>query len=123
MITAWIGSIAFMLIAVLYVLLVLGLPYGEFAMGGKYLVLPRQMRIACGVSVIIQVIAILYVWQAGRVLQIGLPYDKLICYLFAAYLLLNTLMNAFSKSPKERWVMTPLSFITAVCFALTAIHA
>ncbi|WP_261808118.1 hypothetical protein [Paenibacillus sp. N3.4] len=71
MITAWIGSLTFLAVAVLYVLLALGLPYGDLAMGGKYKVLPKQMRVACAISVVIQLIAILFILQAGNVISIG----------------------------------------------------
>ncbi|ASF41260.1 hypothetical protein CEH05_19660 [Halobacillus halophilus] len=125
MITAWIGSITFLAIAVLYVLLALGLPYGEFAMGGKYKILPKQMRVACAISVLIQLAAILFLLQAGHVLSIDLiaPIARGVCYFFAFYLFLNTVMNLFSKSNKEKLVMTPLSLTTAICFLMTALNS
>jgi hypothetical protein len=55
------------------------------------------------------------------VISIGLPFDRGVCYFFAAYLILNTVMNILSKSKKERLVMTPLSLVTAICFGFTAI--
>lgn len=124
MITAWIGSAAFFGVAVLYLLLAMGLPYGDLAMGGKYKTMPKQMRVACAVSVAIQLVAILFVLQAGDVISI----DSLeaiasgVCYFFAAYLFINTLMNVMSKSKKEKMIMTPLSLVTAICFLLTAMN-
>jgi hypothetical protein len=122
MITAWIGSIVFFIATILYVLLALGLPYGEFAMGGKYKVMPNKMRIVCVISIIVQLMAILVLLEKGTVLSIGLPQGltKGTCIFFAIYLSLNTLMNAVSKSKKERLAMTPLSLVTAVCFWITA---
>ncbi|MGQ4668494.1 hypothetical protein ACUIJN_22205 [Metabacillus halosaccharovorans] len=124
MITAWIGSISFLIVAILYILLALGLPYGDFAMGGKYKVMPKQMRIACIISVLIQLIAIIFILQVGHVISISLltPIAKGVCYFFSCYLFLNTVMNVFSKSRKEKLVMTPLSFITAICFLITALN-
>ncbi|MBX0358509.1 hypothetical protein [Halobacillus sp. Nhm2S1] len=122
MITAWIGSITLLGVAILYGLLALGMPYGEFAMGGKYQTLPKKMRLACVLSLLIQLAAILFLLQMGNVLSIVFlaPMAKEVCYFFALYLFLNTVLNAFSKSRKETFVMTPLSFIAAVCFLLTA---
>lgn len=124
MISAWLGSIAFLFVTILYVLLALGLPYGEFAMGGKYRIMPLHMRVACVISVIIQVIAILVVLQTGNVIYIGLPQSivKGMCYFFAVYLTLNTFMNGLSRSKQEKTVMTPLSLVTAICFWITAIN-
>lgn len=122
MLSAWIGSITFAGAAILYISLSLGLPYGEFAMDGKYRIMPSQMRIACAISVVIQSIAILYLLQAGKVISIGLPFDRGIYYFFSVYLIFNTIMNLLSKSKKERLVMTPLSLVTAICYGLTAIN-
>lgn len=124
MATAWIGSITFFLVAILYILLAFGLPFGELAMGGKYKVMPKKMRAACAISVFIQIVAILILLETGNVISIGLSQGlaKGLCYFFAIYLLLNTLMNLLSKSKKEKLIMTPLSFITAICFALTALN-
>ncbi len=124
MTTAWIGAITLFAAAVLYILLALGLPYGELAMGGKHKTMPRNMRIVCGVSVVVQLGAAMVLLEAGGVNIAGLPVGiaKGICYFFAAYFSLNTIMNAFSKSKKERFIITPLSAITTICFFITAIN-
>jgi hypothetical protein len=123
MLVAVVGSVAFLIPVVLYVLLVLGLPYGEFAMGGKYKVMPIPMRFVCAVSIIVQFIAIVILLQTAEVIPFILPQGitRGLCYFFAAYLTLNTFMNLVSKSKKEKYIMTPLSAVTAVCFWITAI--
>lgn len=124
MITALIGSILFSFVIVLYVLLASGLPYGEYAMGGKYKILPGKERIISAISVIVQTFAVLVLLQAGGVMRFGLS-DKtanFLCYFFAVYLSLNVFMNLLSKSKKERLFMTPLSFAIAICFWLTALN-
>ena len=125
MIIALIGSMAFIFVAILYALLALGFPYGEFAMGGKYIVMPKRMRIVCGFSVCVQLFAIIILLQTASIIpslfSVGLT--KAICFFFAAYLTLNTFMNLLSNSRKEKWVMTPLAFLTAICFWITAIAA
>ncbi len=125
MLIALIGSMAFIFVAILYALLALGFPYGEFAMGGKYIVMPKRMRIVCGFSVCIQLFAIIILLQTASIIpslfSVGLT--KAICFFFAAYLTLNTFMNLLSNSRKEKWVMTPLALLTAICFWITAIAA
>ncbi|MCM3633938.1 MULTISPECIES: hypothetical protein [Paenibacillus] len=125
MIAAWIGSILFFAVAILYILLALGLPYGELAMGGKHKVMPKNMRFAIVISVFVQLFAILCILQAGHVISIEAiaSFAKGACYFFAFYLIINTAMNAISKSKKEKLVMTPLSFITAICFFITALYS
>lgn len=123
MIIPLIGSIVFFLASMLYVLLVLGLPYGEFAMGGKYKVMPRRMRIACAFSVIVQWFAILILLQTANIVPLMFPFriTKGICIFFAVYLTLNSILNGLSRSKKERYIVTPLSIITAICFWITGL--
>ena len=121
---AVLGALIFFCIAVLTILVALGFPLGEFTMGGQYKILPIKFRIMAIVSVVIQIFAIFIVLQAGGIipLMFSLGLTKSICFFFAAYLSLNTIMNLISKSKKERNVMTPLSFIGAACFWITAIQ-
>lgn len=123
-ITAWIGSLTFAAVSILYLLLAAGLPYGAYAMGGKHIVMPKQQRVACASSVLIQWFAVLCILQAGDIIEIEVIASIAIgaCFFFACYLLLNTIMNAFSKSRKEKLTMTPLSLLTAVCFLITALN-
>lgn len=46
---------------------------------------------------------------------------KIICIVMAVYLSLNMVMNLVSKSKKEKYIMTPLSFVAAICFWITAL--
>jgi len=93
-------------------------------MGGKHKIMPKEMRAACLISVCVQLMAVVFLLQAGNVISISLiaPVAKVVCYFFAFYLFVNTIMNALSKSKKEKAVMTPLSFIAAICFLITALH-
>jgi len=124
MIFSIIGSILFLIILGLYILLALGLPYGELAMGGKHKILPRMERIICIISVIIQAFAILILLHCGGVISVGFS-DKVasvLCYVFAGYLSLNVILNLLSKSKKEKRYMTPVSVVIAFCFWITALN-
>jgi len=46
---------------------------------------------------------------------------QIIGIIMAIYLSLNTVMNFSSKSKKEKYIMTPISLTTAVCFWITAL--
>ncbi len=123
--TAILGAALFSLAAILTLLVTFGLPLGEFTMGGKHKVIPKNMRIACVLSFITQLFAIVIILQTGGLLPLwfSLKVTTYICFFFAAYLSLNSVMNLFSRSIKERVVMTPLAVATAVCFWLTAFAA
>lgn len=116
------GAVVFGVIATMTVLVACGLPLGEFTMGGQHKILPKKLRFVAVISVAIQIFAMIIILQAGGFISLWLSFKvtKYICFFFAAYLSLNTVMNMISKSRKEKYVMTPLSLIAAICFWITA---
>lgn len=124
MIAAITGSILFGIMAIIYILLALGFPLGEFAMGGRHKVLPPKMRTLVAVSILIQILGILVLLQGGGVINAGFSPTvvKVLCYVFAVYLSLNTVMNLFSQSKKEKIIVTPMAAIVAVCYWVTALN-
>lgn len=117
-----VGAMIFGMMAVLTLFVTLGLPLGEFTMGGKHKVLPIQMRFASGSALIFQIIAILSVLYVGEIISLSIPFSlaRGVCIFFGFYLLLNTGMNLMSFSKKEKYVMTPLALIGSICFFATA---
>ena len=117
-----IGAVLFGIIATMTVLVACGLPLGEFTMGGQHKILPNKFRVAAVISFFIQIFAMIIILQAGGFIPLCFSsiITKYICFSFAAYLSLNTIMNMISKSRKEKYVMTPLSLIAGICFWITA---
>ncbi len=117
------GASLFIIIALMTILVACGLPLGEFTMGGQYQVLPKKLRFMAIISVVIQLFASITILQAGGFIDMWFSYQvtKYITMFFAIYLSLNTVMNFLSNSKKEKYVMTPTSFITAMCFWITAL--
>ena len=115
---------AFLLIiaALVEVLLILGSPLGEFTMGGQYRVLPPAYRAIAAISIVVQLAAAAIVLQCGGYMDMwfSASVSRVICLVLAGYFVLNAFMNCFSKSKKEKFVMTPLAIIEAICFAVTA---
>ena len=116
------GTVLFGVIAIMTVLVACGFPLGEFTMGGQHKILPKKFRVMAVISVAIQIFAMIIILQAGGFIPLWLSFKvtKYICFFFAAYLFLNTVMNMISKSRKEKYVMTSLSLITGICFWITA---
>ncbi|QJU05184.1 hypothetical protein FBF32_02990 [Candidatus Saccharibacteria bacterium oral taxon 488] len=116
------GAVLFGIIAIMTVLVACGLPLGEFTMGGQHKILPKKFRVMAVISMAIQIFAMIIILQAGGFIPLWLSFEvtKYICFFFAAYLTLNTIMNMISKSKKEKYVMTPLSLIAGICFWITA---
>ena len=116
------GAVLFGVIVTMTVLVACGLPLGEFTMGGQHKILPKKFRVVAVILAAIQVFAMIIILQAGGFISLWLSFKltKYICFFFAVYLSLNTIMNMISKSRKEKYVMTPLSFIAGICFWITA---
>ncbi len=106
MITAVVGSTVFFIISIVYVLVALGLPFGEFIMGGKYRKAPNEIRYIIGISILVQWFAIIILLQTAGLLPLLFSSDitKAICFFFAVYLSLNVGMNLLSKSKKEKYI-------------------
>ena len=116
------GAVLFGAIAIMTVLVACGFPLGEFTMGGQHKILPEKFRVMAVISVAIQIFAMIIILQAGGFIPLWLSFKvtKYICFFFAIYLSLNTIMNMISKSRKEKYAMTPISLIAGICFWITA---
>lgn len=118
-----IGASIFSIVIILSVLLICGVPLGELTMGGQYKVFPKKLRIVLVIQLLIQIFFIVIILQMGGLIPLWFS-DKVtrtICIVMAVFLSLNTIMNFISKSKKEKYIMTPLSLVSAVCFWITAL--
>lgn len=115
---AIIGAGVFSIVIVLSFLIVCGFPLGELTMGGRYKVFPKKLRIVLVMQLIIQIYFVVIILQMGGLIPFWFSENatKIICIIMAVYLSFNTIMNFISKSKKEKYIMTPLSAISAVCF-------
>lgn len=115
---AIIGAGVFSIVIVLSFLIVCGFPLGELTMGGRYKVFPKKLRIVLVMQIIIQIFFVVIILQMGGLIPFWFSENatKIICIIMAVYLSFNTIMNFISKSKKEKYIMTPLSAISAVCF-------
>ncbi len=116
------GTVLLLAVAVMEILLIIGLPLGEFTMGGRYKVLPPLYRIFAVSSVILQLFGAAMILQGAGLMNMWFSDKivKIICLVFAGFFAVNTVMNIISPSKKEKYVMTPLAAIEAICFAVTA---
>ena len=120
---AIIGACDFGIVIILSILIICGLPLGELTMGGQYKVFPKKLRIVLFIQLFLQIFFVLTILQKGNIIPLffSLHTTKIICIIMSVYLSLNALMNMVSKSKKEKYIMTPLSLIAAICFWITAL--
>lgn len=120
---AIIGACLLSIVIILSILLICGLPLGELTMGGQYKVIPQKLRFLMVTQLFLQIFFVIIILQTGGIIPLWFSENvtRIICIVMAGYLSLNTVMNFISKSKKEKYIMTPLSLITAICFWITAL--
>ncbi|MGN0517666.1 MAG: hypothetical protein ACI4II_02950 [Acutalibacteraceae bacterium] len=118
-----IGACTFSVVIIITILIICGLPLGELTMGGHHKVFPKKLKAMLVAQLILQMFFVIIILQMGGYIPLWFSYNvtKVICIIMSVYLSLNTVINFLSKSKKEKYVMTPLSLITAVCFWITAL--
>lgn len=119
-----IGACAFSMVIILTLLIICGLPLGEFTMGGKYKVFPKKLRIILVTQLILQLFFLIIILQMGGFISLwfSAKLTKIIGIVMSAYLSLNIIMNLMSKSKKEKYIMTPISLIAAICFWIASLQ-
>lgn len=106
-------AIIFLSIAVFQLLLSLGYPLGEFAMGGYFKVLPKKLRMISAINAIILLLmAFVFLVDSKVIIAYTFLPTNLLVWAITIFLGVNSIANLMSQSKKERLVMTPLSTIT-----------
>ena len=120
---AIIGAMAFSVVIILSVLILCGLPLGELTMGGQYKIFPKKLRLVLAIQLLLQIFFVIIILQLGGFVSLWFTArtTKIIGIVMAVYLSLNSVMKFISKSKKEKYIMTPLSLIAAVCFWMTVL--
>lgn len=103
--------------------LALGAPWGRFTMGGQHDgVLPPRLRVTAAVSVLVYaVLALVVLARAGAVDVLPDGFSRVATWVVFGFFVLNTALNAISRSRAERLVMTPVAAVLAVLALLVAL--
>lgn len=109
-------------LAVLQLLVASGLPYGRFVWGGTHRVLPHGLRVGSAASVLVYAgLAALLLSRAG-VLPAGDSAAVIVLtWVVFAFFAASVALNAISRSPAERWTMTPASLLLAAATLVIAL--
>ena len=111
-------------LVVLQIALAAGAPLGHLAWGGTYRVLPRGLRIASAVSVLVYA---LFAWIiAGAVASLDrfgdyIPDKPPGIWVLTGYFGLGVVVNLVSRSRPERLVMTPVAAVLCACCLVIAL--
>ncbi|MFD1020936.1 hypothetical protein [Thalassobacillus hwangdonensis] len=108
-------ALSFVSIAGFQVLLSLGFPLGEFAMGGQHKILPKKLRIVSVINALILLfMAFVFLHHTDVLNWSFFISTNIAVWVITIFLGMNTVANLISPSKKERFVMTPLSGVTFI---------
>lgn len=104
-------------------LLIAGVPIGRYSWGGSHDVLPKHLRIASASSIALYIVFAAFILSKAAVIDLvqNAPLVDVGMWVFTGYFFLGILMNAISKSKKERLVMTPVAAGLAILFLLVSL--
>lgn len=109
-------------LAVFQFALIMGAPIGRFAWGGKHDVLPRNLRIGSGVSILLYLVfALVVLDRAGLIDVFPDAVSAIGTWVLVAYFALGILLNGASRSKPERYTFAPVSLVLAVLCLLVAL--
>ena len=123
MLTASIISLATLtLLSIFQLLLIFGAPLGHFAWGGQNITLSRKLRFGSAISIATYfVFAIFIMSKAGIWIVISnRSILDMVLWAITCYLILGIFLNAISRSKLERYTMTPVTLILAICLFFIA---
>lgn len=106
-------------------LLAAGTPLGKLAWGGGRRVLDPPLRIASLIAALTYVLIALVLLEAAGLVDVVASQDlvRVAIWVVAALFGVGVVMNAISRSPAERAVMTPVALALALLSAFVALQA
>jgi hypothetical protein len=125
---AIVAAVLLVAVAAFQVTLTLGAPFGAMTMGGRARtvggVLTPPYRIAAGLSAVVLVISAWLVLARAGIATLPLLDDEAVgwaTWAIEAFTVLNSVTNLSGSHPVERYGMTAVTVICAVCIAYVAV--
>ena len=122
---AHVGAMIYLSVAIFQVAVILGAPLGEFTQGGRIRgSLPASGRIVAMVSLVLLMLmagTILAMVGVGPLKEVDSPLIDVLWLATCAYATLGVILNAASRSPRERKVFLPVALAVLVCVAIVAL--
>lgn len=120
---ATVFSVLICIVILFQAALAAGMPWGEYAMGGKFPGrLPAPMRAACLVQIVILALLALIVLSKAELLLPGWREfaDVAVWFVFA-FSVIASVLNLITKSVRERRIWAPVSILMLLSSAVVAL--
>lgn len=116
---AWVAAAGFAVLILFQAAIVLGAPLGSVSYGGSHPGrLPTHLRVTSAFAVLVWAFAALIVLQRAGEIGGFFPYGfvGVASWVLVGFLALSIVLNAISRSPKERWWAGFATVLTVLCF-------
>ncbi|MNH15842.1 hypothetical protein D3C87_1323480 [compost metagenome] len=104
--------------------LIFGAPIGRYAWGGAHAVLPANLKVGSGVSILLYgLFAVIILTKAGVIAPFSnLAVASIGIWVLAVYFCIGVAINGISRSKPERNLMTPVALILAILTLFVAMN-
>lgn len=120
--TSIIATFILVCLSIFQLLLILGMPLGYAAWGGKYEVLPLNLRIGSIISIMIYIIAIYTILSKSGIVHkhTNTKFVNIAMWVFAVLFIISAFLNFASQRVWERSIMSSLSILLGLSFLRVA---
>ncbi|WP_339300051.1 hypothetical protein MKY92_07900 [Paenibacillus sp. FSL R5-0623] len=121
--SAIVFTVLIMIVILFQIALAAGLPWGEYAMGGKFPgKYPISMRFACIVQIaILAFMGIIVLSKAGLLWPRWSSFSDIAIWFIVGYLVLGTILNLITRSVWERRIWAPVTLMMLITSIIIAI--
>jgi len=123
-IAAIIFTILISIVIVFQIGLVIGMPWGEYAMGGRFPgTYPWKMRLGSMIQIIILFFfAFIFLLRAGIIRSRYDEFSMTAIWFVVGFLVLSVVLNLITPSKKERAIWAPTSILLLVTTLIVALQ-
>ncbi|OMF67956.1 hypothetical protein MKY66_07975 [Paenibacillus sp. FSL R5-0766] len=121
--SAIVFTVLILIVILFQVALAVGVPWGEYAMGGKFPgKYPVSMRFACIVQIaILAFMGIVVLSKSGLLLPGWSSFSDIAIWFIVGYLVLGTILNLITRSVWERRIWAPVTLLMLITGIIIAI--
>ncbi|ASA26363.1 hypothetical protein [Paenibacillus donghaensis] len=123
----FISSIVFSILMAIVILfqagLAVGMPWGKYAMGGKFPgKYPAPMRVACLIQIVVLTfLALIVLSKSGNILPGWFEFVNVAIWFVVAFSVIATILNLITRSVWERRIWAPVSLLLLLTSLIVAI--
>ncbi len=110
-------------VIIFQIMLVSGMPLGEYAMGGKF---PGKFPLKIRISAVFQIFILIFfsiivLIRSGIIFNEYLEFSEIGIWFVFAFSVVASVLNTITPSHKERKIWAPVSIILMICTFFVAI--